>query len=184
MREVNELGINKILKYILYSFLQVFFHLVIDHFLPLPPARKIFLQVLGAKIGTGSIIMDVRFFNWHHTGPGGLKIGKDCFIGDETLIDLYDRVVFEDQVTLAQRVTVLTHLNVGYSDHPLQKYFPKTSKPVILKRGSVVAASSTILPGITIGERSFVAAGSVVTNNVPPNSLVAGVPAKLIKKLK
>lgn len=184
MKAVEEIGIRKSWRFFIYSVVQILYHQFIVHLLFLPIFRKIFLQVLGAKIGTGSIIMDIRFFNWHHTGPGGLKIGKDCFIGDETLIDLYAEVILEDQVTIAQRVTVLTHLNVGYEDHPLQKFFPKMSKSVIFKKGSVVAASSTILPGITIGERSFVAAGSVVTNNVPPNSLVAGVPAKLIKKLK
>src|SRR3990167_294540 len=184
MLALKETGTRKALKFILFGFLGIIYHRIVLHWFPFPPVRKLFLQLLGAKIGTGSIIMDVRFFNWHQTGPGGLKIGKDCFIGDETLIDLYDKVILEDQVTLAQRVTVFTHLNVGYSDHPLQKFFPKTSKPVIFKKGSVVAAASTILPGVTIGEKSFVAAGSVVADDVPPNSLVAGVPAKLVRKLK
>src|SRR3989338_4086542 len=184
MLALKETGTRKALKFVLFGFLGIIYHRIVLHWFPFPPVRKLFLQALGAKIGTGSIIMDIRFFNWHHTGPGGLKIGKDCFIGDDTLIDLYDKVILEDQSTLAQRVIVLTHLNVGYSDHPLQKYFPKTSKPVIFKKGSVIAASSTILPGITIGEQSFVAAGSVVTRNVLPNSLFAGVPAKLIRKLK
>ena len=184
MRVVNELSVRKVFRFAFYSFLQVFYHFFIDHLFPLPPARKFFLMLFGTKIGNGSIIMNVKFFNWHHKGPQGLTIGKDCFIGDETLIDLYDKVVLEDQVTLAQRVTVLTHLNVGYKNHPLQKFFPKSSKPVIFKRGSVVAAAATILPGITVGQQSFVAAGSVVTKNVPANSLVAGVPAKVVKVFK
>src|SRR3990167_3001928 len=164
MKAVEEIGIRKSWRFFIYSAVQIIYHQFIVHLLFLPIFRKIFLQVLGANIGTGSIIMDIRFFNWHHTGPGGLKIGKDCFIGDDTLIDLYDKVILEDQSTLAQRVIVLTHLNVGYSDHPLQKYFPKTSKSTIFKKGSVVAAASTILPGVTIGEKPFVAAGSVVAD--------------------
>lgn len=184
MKAINELGFKKSARFLIYSFLQVFYHQIINHLFFFPQARKLFFQILGAKIGPGSILMDVRFFNFHHTGPGGLKIGKDCFIGDETLIDLYDRVTLEDQVTLGQRVLVLTHLNVGYSNHPLQKLFPKTSKPVIFESGCVIGANSTILPGITVGRESFVAAGSVVTKDVPPNSLVAGVPAKVVRKLK
>ena len=184
MKAIKEIGPRKTLRFITYSLLQVFYHQIINHLFFFSPFRKFFLQLLGAKIGASAIIMDVKFFNWHHIGPGGLKIGRECFIGDDTLIDLYDQVILEDQVTLAQRVTVLTHLNVGYNDHPLQKYFPKTSKPVIFESGSVVGASSTILPGIKIGKESFVAAGSVVTKDVPPHTLVAGVPAKYIRKIK
>lgn len=184
MKATSEIGIRKAIRFLAYSLLQVIYHRIVNHLLYLSPFRKIFLQLLGAKINKNTIIMDVKFFNWHHMGPKGLKIGKDCFIGDETLIDLYDQVVLEDQVTIAQRVTILTHLNVGYIDHPLQKFFPKSSKPVIFKSGSVVGAAATILPGVIIGRQSFVAAGSVVTKNIPTRSLVAGVPAKVIKKIK
>jgi acetyltransferase-like isoleucine patch superfamily enzyme len=179
MRIVDEIGLKKTSKFIVYSFLEAIYRLCF-----LPPLRKIFLVLLGAKIGKHSILMNVNFFNWHYMGLAGLKIGDECFIGDETLIDLYDQVILEDQVTIAQRVTVLTHLNVGYKNHPLQKFFPKMSKPVIFKRGSVVGAAAKILPGVTIGERSFVGAGAVVTSNIPKESVYAGVPAKLIRKIK
>ncbi|MDP3973600.1 MAG: acyltransferase [Candidatus Daviesbacteria bacterium] len=179
MKATEEIGVEKTIRFIVYAILQFIYGLLI-----LPPLRKVFLTLLGAKIGSNSIIMNVKFFNWHHKGPQGLVIGSDCFIGDETLIDLYGSVTLENEVTLAQRVTVLTHLNVGYFDHPLQKYFPKSTKPVLFKRGSVIAATVTILPGVTIGHQSFVAAGSVVTKNVPDKTLVAGVPARSIRKIK
>ncbi|KKR58845.1 MAG: Transferase hexapeptide repeat containing protein [Candidatus Curtissbacteria bacterium GW2011_GWA1_40_47] len=178
MRIVDEIGFKKTLKFIFFSFLQTIYCLCL-----LPPLRKIFLVLLGAKIGNHSILMNVNFFNWHHRGPGGLEVGEECFIGDKTLIDLYDQVILEDQVTIAQNVTILTHLNVGYKNHPLQTKFPKSSRAVIVKSGSAVGAASTILPGVIIGEMSFVAAGSVVTKNVPSKTLVAGVPAKVIRKL-
>lgn len=184
MKAIEEIGIRKASRFLAYSLLQVIYHRIVNHFLFFSPARNFFLQLLGAKISKNSIIMDVKFFNWHHMGPQGLKIGQDCFIADETLIDLYDQVILENQVTIAQRVTILTHLNVGYSDHPLQKYFPKTSKPVVFRSGCVIGASSTILPGVTVGRESFVAAGSVVTKSVPAYTLVAGVPAKVIRKIK
>ncbi|KKQ91279.1 MAG: Transferase hexapeptide repeat containing protein [Candidatus Woesebacteria bacterium GW2011_GWB1_39_10] len=184
MKAIEEIGAVKILRFLFFSFISSIYHLLIDHIFNLPPIRQYFLIFLGAKIGKDSILMSVKFFNWHYGGPGVLKIGNECFIGDETLIDLYDQVHLENQVTIAQKVTILTHQNVGYRDHPLQKHFPKFSKPVIFKRGSVVGAGSIILPGVIVGKESFVAAGSVVTRDVPARTLVGGVPAKIIRKIK
>lgn len=175
---IREVGIIKIFSFLFYSFLTLIYPLLF-----LPPLRKLFLHALGANIGNATVIMNVKFFNWHHAGLRHLSIGKECFIGDESLIDLYGPVSIEDQVTIAQRVTILTHLNVGYKNHPLQKYFPKKTAKTTIKSGSVIGASSTILPGVTVRDMTFVAAGSVVTKSTPPKTLIAGVPAKAIKKL-
>lgn len=179
MKAIKEVGLKETIKFAFYSIIQLFCLLAF-----IPPLRKVLLMLLGAKLGSGSILMNVKYFNLHHAGFRSFTIGKDCFIGDETLIDLYDRVTLEDQVTISQGVTVLTHMNVGYSDHPLQASFPKKSLPVLFKKGSVVGAASVILPGVTIGQNSFVAAGSVVTKDVAPNTLVAGVPARPIRSIK
>lgn len=179
MQAVKEIGFKKALRFVLFSFSHFFYRI-----LPLPQLRKLFLILGGAKIGKDTIIMDARFFNWHHLGLKGLNIGSQCFIGDEALIDLYNKVILEDSVSIAQRVTILTHINVGYKNHPLKQYFPSKSQPVVIKTGSVVGACSTILAGVTIGEKSMIAAGSVVTKDVPHNTLVAGVPAKVIRKLE
>src|SRR3989344_2316861 len=168
MKAIEEIGIKKTFSFAAFSVIEIIY----------------FLQIFGTEIGKNSVIMNVKFFNWHHLGLKGLKVGKECFIGDDVLIDLYDQVILEDQVTIAQRVNILTHLNVGYRNHPLQKFFPKFSKPVVFKRGSVVGAASTILPGVVVGVESFIAAGSVVTKNVQRRTLVAGVPAKVIRKIK
>lgn len=179
MQALKEIGFKKALKFLIFSFFQLFFRL-----LPIPQLRILFLLLGGAKIGQDSIIMDVSFFNWHHQGLNGLSLGKRCFIGDEALIDLYNKVTLEDNVTIAQRVTILTHMNVGYKNHPLQKHFPFKSLPILLQEGCVIGACATILPGVTVGQRSMVAAGAVVTHDVPPKTLVAGVPAKGIRKLE
>lgn len=148
-----------------------------------PQLRAGWLRLLGAHIGRRAILHDVRFFNLYRRGLPGLNIGDECFLGDECLLDLAEAVTLESQVTLAERVTVLTHTNVGYRDHPLQPHFPPIAAPVTIRRGSFLGAGVTVLPGLSIGPCSFVAAGSVVTEDVPPWTLVAGVPCREIKKL-
>jgi maltose O-acetyltransferase len=148
-----------------------------------PPLRAAWLRLLGARIGPRTILHEVRFFNLYRRGLPGLEIGSECFIGDECLLDLAEGVRLGDQVTLAERVTVLTHMNVGYRDHPLQAQFPALAAPVTFGPGCFVGAGVTILPGVAIGARAFVAAGSVVTRDVPPRSLVAGVPARVVREI-
>ena len=148
-----------------------------------PPLRRLWLRLLGARIGARAILHDVRFFNLYRRGLSGLEIGEECFVGDECLLDLAETIVLEPQVTLAERVLVLTHMNVGYADHPLQKHFPPMAAGVRILRGSFVGAGVTILAGCTIGPRAFVAAGSVVIEDVPPDTLVAGAPARTIRRL-
>jgi acetyltransferase-like isoleucine patch superfamily enzyme len=148
-----------------------------------PPLRAAWLRVLGARIGARAVLHDVRFFNLYRRGLGGLVLGDDCFLGDECLLDLAEGICLEDQVTLAERVLILTHTNVGYHDHPLQRHFPPSAAPVTIRRGCFVGANVTLLPGVTLGSGSFVAAGSVVTSEVPAGTLVAGVPARTVRTL-
>ena len=148
-----------------------------------PPLRAGWLRLLGARIGRRVVMHDVRFFNLYRRGLSGLVIGDESFLGDECLLDLAEGIVLGPQVTLAERVLILTHTNVGYKDHPLQRHFPAAAAPVRIEGGSFVGANVTILPGITVGAGSFVAAGAVVTADVPPRTLVAGVPARPLRAL-
>jgi len=148
-----------------------------------PQVRALLLRLLGARIGRGTILHDVRFFNMDRRGPAGLDVGEDCFLGDECLLDLAEGIRLERQVTLAERVIVLTHMNVGYRDHPLQEHFPPVAKPVLIRTGSFIGAGAILLPGVCVGGNAFVAAGSVVTTDVPQGTLVAGVPARVVRTL-
>ena len=148
-----------------------------------PPLRTAWLRVLGARIGARVVLHDVRFFNLYRRGLSGLVVGDESFLGDECLLDLAEGIVLGDQVTLAERVLILTHTNVGYKDHPLQRHFPPSASPVRIESGSFVGANATLLPGITVGAGSFVAAGAVVNADVPPRTLVAGVPARPVRAL-
>jgi len=148
-----------------------------------PPLRAWWLRRLGARIGARVILHDVRFFNLYRRGLRGLEVGDECFVGDECLLDLAEAIRLEPQVTLAERVLILTHTNVGYADHPLQRHFPAQAAPVTILRGSFVGAQAVLLPGITAGPRALVAAGAVVTQDVPPDCVVGGVPARVLRRL-
>ncbi|MFH1236140.1 MAG: acyltransferase [Parcubacteria group bacterium] len=178
MKALHEVGFLKALRFGLWVPLLGLFSLA-----GYPQVRMIILRIFGARIRRSCIIHRVKFMNAYRKGFGGVYAGEEVFIGDECLLDLAESITFEDQVTLAERVVVLTHMNVGYRDHPLQKYFPAFAKPVVIKQGSFIGANVTILPGVTIGPRSFVAAGSVVTKNVLPDALVGGVPARQIRNI-
>jgi acetyltransferase-like isoleucine patch superfamily enzyme len=178
VKALSEIGWRKAARFGFYTLALVPYRLA-----PFPQLRSPWLRLLGARVGRRAILHDVRFFNLYRRGLAGLDIGEECFVGDECLLDLAEAVRLERQVTLAERVLVLTHTNVGYADHPLQALFPATAAPVTIEEGAFVGASVTILPGVRIGSQSFVAAGSVVTGDVPPRTLVAGVPARVVRSL-
>jgi acetyltransferase-like isoleucine patch superfamily enzyme len=178
VKALGEIGFGKAFRFGFFTLALLPYRL-----LCFPQLRAPYLRLLGARIGARSLLHDVRFFNLYRRGFSGLVIGRECFLGDECLLDLAEGVELEDQVTLAERVLVLTHLNVGYADHPLQAAFPARQAPVRFERGSFVGAGATILAGVTVGREAFVAAGSVVTADVAPRTLVAGVPARKVRAL-
>jgi len=178
MKASKELGYRKMWRFFWLVPLMGFFNI-----LGYPPCRKWFLSLCGAKVGRDVVLGKIKLINLYAGKFANLKIGDHSFIGDECLFDVVNPITLGNNVTLSERVTVLTHMNVGYQDHPLQKFYPRKDMPVEFKNGCFVGACSTILPGVTVGENALVAAGSVVTKSVAPNTMVAGVPAKEIKKI-
>ena len=154
MKALREIGLRRAVRFGFFTLAMVPYRLAL-----FPQVRAVWLRLLGARVGRRAIVHDVRFFNLYRRGLDGLDIGEECFVGDECLFDLAEGIRLERQVTLAERVVILTHTNVGYHDHPLQKLFPATTAPVVLERGCFIGASVTILPGVTVGSESFVAAG-------------------------
>jgi maltose O-acetyltransferase len=149
----------------------------------LPPQLRVpLMRIFGAEVGSDTIVHPVTFSNLYRAGFRGLSIGRACFIGEECFLDLADRIELGDAVTLASRVMVLTHRNVGYRDHPLQERYPAMSAPVRIGSGAFVGAGATILAGVSVGERAMVAAGAVVSRDVPADGSVAGVPAESIAR--
>lgn len=111
----------------------------------------------------------------------------DVMIGDHTRVGLHNTiigpVIIGNHVNLAQGITV-TALNHNFDDSNkrIDEQGVSTSA-VIIEDDIWIGANAVILPGVTIGHHSVVAAGAVVTKDVPPHSLVAGVPAKIIKQI-
>lgn len=111
----------------------------------------------------------------------------DVIIGDHTRIGLHNTIIgpvdIGSHVNLAQGITV-SALNHNFSDtnKRIDEQGVSTNQ-VTIEDDVWVGANAVILPGVTIGEHCVVAAGAVVTKDVPPHSLVAGVPAKVIKKI-
>jgi len=178
VKALSEVGWRRAARFGLFTLAMVPYRLAL-----VPQLRAPWLRLLGARIGRRTVVHDVRFFNLYRRGLGGLEIGDECFLGDECLLDLAEGIRLERQVTLAERVLLLTHLNVGYRDHPLQERFPAVAAPVVIERGAFLGANVTVLAGVRIGSESFVAAGSVVTGDVPPRTLVAGVPARPVRMI-
>lgn len=177
-KALAEIGWAKALRFGLATLAMLPYRLLL-----VPQLRAPYLRLLGARVGPRSILHDVRFFNLYRRGLAGLSIGAECFVGDECLLDLAEGIELGPQVTLAERVLILTHQNVGYADHPLQRHFPALAAPVRIGAGAFLGANVTVLAGVTVGERACVAAGAVVTHDVPPATLVAGVPARVVREL-
>ena len=111
----------------------------------------------------------------------------DVIIGDHTRVGLHNTVIgpvtIGNHVNLAQGITV-TALNHNFTEKDMRIDEQGVSTtPVTIGDDIWIGANAVILPGVTIGNHSVVAAGAVVTKDVPPHTLVAGVPAKIIKTL-
>jgi acetyltransferase-like isoleucine patch superfamily enzyme len=175
VKAVREIGLRRTVRFLWTSVL-----LSVLRRTWLPPIRATWLRLCGAHIGHNTVIHRLSLINVDRGGFRALTIGESCFVGDEVLIDLAAPVRLEDHVTLATRSVVLTHLNVGYRDHPLQGRFPAETAGVTVGRGSFVGAGATILAGRTVGPEAFVAAASLVNRDVDAGEVVGGVPIRTL----
>ena len=114
----------------------------------------------------------------------GSRIGKRCKISSHTFI--CEGVTIEDFVFIGHNVTFINDLmpRATNADGSLQTEADWKCVPTLVKRGASIGSSVTILAGLTIGEGAVVGAGSVVTRNVEPYTVVAGNPARLLRKLE
>jgi acetyltransferase-like isoleucine patch superfamily enzyme len=178
MKALQSIGIAKAFRFVWYAILSKILHCVI-----LPQTRGILMRLCGATIGTDTIVGNVSFANLYHYGFSRIHIGNRVFIGDECSLDCRGGITIEDDVTISNRTQIVTHINVGYADHPIQKKYPTQEGRVSIKHGSYIGTGAILLPGITLGGESVVGAGAVVTHDVATRTVVVGVPAKVKKKI-
>lgn len=107
-----------------------------------------------------------------------VKIGKRVIIMNGCLMMSAGGITIDDDAQIAANVQLISN------NHDLNDRMVITCKPVHICRRAWIGAGATILPGVTIGENSVVGAGSVVTHDVEPNTIVAGNPARVIRKIK
>ena len=133
--------------------------------------KDLFRKILN--LITRNFVMNYRLRNKMYRSLG-VKVGKEVFIAREVLIDdnFPELLTLEDGVVLSWRVVVLMH---DTSRHP------HIVAPVTIKRKALVGVGAIIMPGVIIGEYAQVGSGAVVTKDVEPYTVVAGVPAKKIK---
>jgi acetyltransferase-like isoleucine patch superfamily enzyme len=110
-------------------------------------------------------------------------IGKNCKISSHTFI--CEGVTIEDNVFVGHNVTFINDMypRATTPDGSLQTEVDWTVAPTFVKKGASIGSSCTILPNITIGEYAILGAGSVITKDVPPNTIAAGNPARILRKI-
>lgn len=141
--------------------------------------RRRCAQALFKSCGVGvRIAPGVRF------GTGkGIIIGNNSNIGYQSW--LYGDISIGDYVMMAPRITILTENHeTSDSDTPMALQGQHPSKPVIIGNDIWIGTKSIILPGVKIGDHSIIGAGSVVTKDIPPWSIAAGNPARVVKSRK
>ena len=138
---------------------------------PLVPraARPALLRRCGLDVGRVTINAG------HFFGGRQVRIGDGTFINYGVFVDNADQVTIGRRVSFGPQVLVLTGSH-DLGDHDRRAGTPR-SAPVRIEDGAWIGARAVILPGVTVGAGAVVAAGAVVTEDVPPDTLVAGVPA-------
>jgi acetyltransferase-like isoleucine patch superfamily enzyme len=160
------------------------------------PGSKI-LNILGIKdaieIGENTLVIG-EILTFGHGGK--IQIGKHCYIGENSRIWSAEKIKIGDRVLISHNVNI--HDNDGHPIDPHQRHeqflaiasggHPRQdigikSSPIEIEDDVWLCFNSTILKGVTIGKGSIVGASSVVTKDVPPGTIVAGNPARIIRKI-
>jgi acetyltransferase-like isoleucine patch superfamily enzyme len=138
--------------------------------------RERLSEIIGSPINKSTRIFPPFYTNFGQF----ITLGKNVFINHACSFVDMGGITIEDDVLIGPRVNLLTE------NYPLDPSDRQTLqlKSILIKRNAWIGAAATILPGVTIGENAVVAAGAVVSKDVPANTVVGGVPAKIIKTIQ
>lgn len=138
--------------------------------------RALFSDLIGKKVDDSFVLIPP----FYTTGGVDIRVGRNVFVNQNcTFYDL-------GGLDIADDVMIGPNVNIITSSHPVepsQRRNGVIAKPIVIEKNVWIAAGATIIGGVTIGENSVVAAGSVVTRDVPPNTLVGGNPARVIRSI-
>jgi acetyltransferase-like isoleucine patch superfamily enzyme len=138
--------------------------------------RALFSELIGKKVDDSFVLIPP----FYTTGGVDISVGRNVFVNQNcTFYDLGGLDIADD-VMIGPNVTIVTS---GHPIEPSQRRASVIAKPIVIERNVWIAAGATIIGGVTIGENSVVAAGSVVTKDVPQNTLVAGNPARVLRSI-
>ena len=138
--------------------------------------RELFSELTASEIDESCFIIPPFYTEFGKN----TKIGKNVFINSCCRFQDNGGIEIGDKTMIGPNVTIVT---LNHDINP-ETRINSTPKPVKIRENVWIGADCTILPGVTIGKNSVIGAGSVVTKDVPDNAIVAGNPAKLIKKIK
>jgi len=143
--------------------------------------RTHILRFAGIDIGHSTIVMGTPHMHGFGDIRRRLHIGNHVVINISCLFDLNAPIFIGDHVALGQEVILMTSSHhIGTPQHRAGKLY---SAQVTIEEGAWVGARAVILPGVTVGAGSIVGAGAIVVKDVPPHTLVGGVPARVIRKI-
>jgi maltose O-acetyltransferase len=143
--------------------------------------RPLVYRWFGIPIGRGTVVFGPLRFGWYGEVFRNLSIGRNCFFNRDVFIDTTARVVVGDNVTFGHEVAVITsNHDMAHAGYRAGVVRPG---PVTIGNGVWIAARVTMLPGVTVHDGAVVAAGAVVTRDVPAHTLAGGVPARVLRSL-
>jgi acetyltransferase-like isoleucine patch superfamily enzyme len=138
--------------------------------------RALFSELTGQKVDETFTLIPP----FYTAGGLEIRVGHKVFINQCCTIYDMGGVDIADLVMIGPNVNIIT---TGHPLDPAKRRAYIEAKPIVIEKNVWIATAATILGGVTVGENSVVAAGAVVTRDVPANSFVAGVPAKVIRLL-
>ncbi len=137
--------------------------------------RRLFFELTGQKAASGFTLWTPFYTDFGKN----IRVGKNVFINHACTFMDRGGIVIGDGVFIGPKVCLITE---NHGSEPAQRR-TLTSKPIHIERGVWIGAGAIVLPGVTVGENAVVGAGSVVTHDVPANTVAAGNPAKVIRKI-
>ncbi|UOQ52212.1 sugar O-acetyltransferase [Hymenobacter cellulosivorans] len=137
--------------------------------------NRVFSELINKPVDASFFFIPPFYTDFGHN----IRIGKNVFVNHACTFMDRGGITLEDNVLVGPKVNLIT------TNHPTEPGQRRStiSLPIVLRHGAWIGANVTVMPGVTIGENAIVGAGAVVTKDVAPNTIVAGVPARVVKHL-